>query len=46
MDTVKLTGGLPLGGIYTYDREKTETIYPYQESVGAHSLVYTYTDLA
>lgn len=44
MDTVKLTGGYPEGGFYTYEGMKTDTILPYKESVGDHPILYTYTD--
>jgi gliding motility-associated-like protein len=39
----RLTGGQPEGGIYYVDGKIADTLYPYKESAGSHSIVYTYT---
>ena len=38
-----LTGGLPLGGIFTIDGLQSERFNPQNESRGLHTIIYTYT---
>jgi len=39
----KLSGGQPEGGLYSFDGVLTDSIYPYKEPEGLHSISYTYT---
>jgi len=39
----KLTGGYPEGGVYYVDGKLSDTLSPYKETEGYHSIVYVYT---
>jgi len=39
----KLTGGNPDGGIYYVDGIKADSLFPFREDEGLHSIVYSYT---
>lgn len=39
----KLTGGNPDGGIYYVDGIKSDSLFPFRENEGLHSIVYSYT---
>jgi gliding motility-associated-like protein len=38
-----LSGGDPAGGIYYVDGQQADSLYPYKEAEGLHSIVYTYS---